>query len=343
MTNIYDLSLEEIEKTIIGMDEKEFHAKQVWRGLYRDLYNHWDRFTTLSKSLRMNLASQFSIGSLSEMDRIITTDADTRKSLFQLPDGNLIESVLLRKNDRVTLCISTQSGCPIGCVFCATGEIGFFRNLTPGEITEQAIFFQRFLADQGKKLTNIVFMGMGEPFLNFDNVLRAVTILNHKDGLNIGARRITISTIGILDKIRSFADEESQVNLSVSLHAPSDELRRELVPLAKTHSVVELIDACRYYFERTGRRVTFEYVMIDSINDQPIHAHQLADLLGDLNCHINLIPLNTTDHYVGRAPDPVVMKEFGRILLERGLTLSFRDSQGFEIGAGCGQLAGRKH
>lgn len=341
MRNVYDLSFDEIESAIIGLGEKKFHAKQVWQGLYRNLYQNWEQFSTLSNSLRTDLESLFTIGSLSEKDLIKTPDDSTRKSLFELPDGNLIESVLLRKYDRITLCISTQSGCPIGCVFCATGKLGFFRNLTSGEITEQAIYYQRLLAYQEKKLTNIVLMGMGEPFLNYENVIDAVKILNHKNGLNIGARRITISTIGILDKIRSFADEESQVNLSVSLHAPTDELRRELIPLAKTYSVNDLISTCRYYFERTSRRVTFEYVLIENINDQPAHADQLADLLGNLTCHINLIPLNATDHYAGRAPGHAVMKEFGKILLERGLTLSFRDSQGFEIGAGCGQLAGR--
>jgi 23S rRNA (adenine2503-C2)-methyltransferase len=341
MINVYDLSKEEIENAMLGIGEKKFHANQVWQGLYRNLYQNWEQFSNLSKSLRANLADRFTIGSLDEKDYLTTPDESTRKSLFNLTDGNLIESVLLRKYDRVTLCISTQSGCPIGCEFCATGKLGFFRNLTPGEITEQAIYFQRLLVDQYKKLTNIVFMGMGEPFLNYDNVMNAIRILNHKDGLSIGARRITISTIGIPDKIRSFAEEESQVNLSVSLHAPTDELRRELIPLARTYSVSDLINTCRYYFDRTSRRVTFEYVLIDRVNDQPAHAHQLADLLRGLTCHINLIPLNTTEHFAGKAPDHAVMKEFGRILLERGLTLSFRDSQGFEIGAGCGQLAGR--
>lgn len=341
MINIYDLSQVEIENAITEIGEKKFHAGQIWYGLYRNLYQRWDQFTNLSKSLRKELENGFSIGAFTEKDCVNTADESTRKSLFQLTDGNLIESVLLRKHDRITLCISTQSGCPIGCVFCATGKLGFFRNLTAGEIIGQAIHFQRLLAIEDKKLTNIVLMGMGEPFLNYENVLRSVRILNHKDGLNIGARRITISTIGILDKIRRFAEEESQVNLSVSLHAPTDELRRGLIPLAKTYSLHELIESCRYYFQQTGRRVTFEYVMIKNINDQPIHAQQLTDLLRDLNCHINLIPLNTTDHYPGMAPDHSVMKEFGRILLDGGLTLSFRDSQGFEIGAGCGQLAGR--
>jgi len=342
MINIYDLSQEEIENVLAEFGEKKFHAKQVWHGLYRNLYQSWDQFSNLTKSLRKELENRFSIGAFTERDFSKTMDESSRKSLFQLTDGNLIESVLLRKHDRITLCISTQSGCPIGCVFCATGELGFFRNLSTGEITEQAIHFQRLLANEDKKLTNIVLMGMGEPFLNYDNVIRSVRILNHKDGLNIGARRITISTIGILDKIRSFAEEESQVNLSVSLHAPTDELRRQLVPLANIYSILELIESCRYFFQRTSRRVTFEYVMIKNVNDQPIQAHQLVELLRNLNCHINLIPINVTDHYPCTAPDRDVMKEFGRILLDGGLTLSFRDSQGFEIGAGCGQLAGRK-
>jgi len=182
---------------------------------------------------------------------------------------------------------------------------------------------------------------MGEPFLNYDNVMKAVALLNHKDGLNLGARRITISTIGILDKIRKFAEEESQVNLSVSLHAPTDELRKQLIPLASSYHVSDLIKACKYYFEKTNRRVTFEYVMIAGLNDQPQHAHQLAQLLSGLNSHINLIPLNSTDHFEGRAPDNVVMKEFGRILLDHGITLTFRESQGAEISAGCGQLAAK--
>ncbi len=341
MKNIYDLTFKEIEEEVTNLGEKNFHAKQIWYGLYRHLYIEWQQFTTLSKDLREKLGHLFTIGTLSELDVLRTEDGSTRKSLFKLPDGNLIESVLLRKYDRVTLCISTQSGCPVGCVFCATGNLGFFRNLTSGEIAEQAIFFQRMLANEDKKLTNIVLMGMGEPFLNYEPVMDAISILNHKDGLNIGARRITISTIGILDKIRTFADEETQVNLSVSLHAPSDDLRRMLVPLAKSYSVQELIETCRYYFDKTGRRVTFEYVLISGKNDQPEHAEKLAELLKGLNCHINLIPLNETDHFPGHAPEPDVMKEFGRILLGHGLTLSFRDSQGFEIAAGCGQLAGR--
>ena len=339
MKNIFDLSFEEIGAFVVQAGEKKFHAKQVWHGLYRHLFDDWDQFTDLSKTLRSKFTQEFTIGVLHEINKIESPDKGTQKSLFKLPDGNLIESVLLKKLDRITLCISTQSGCPVGCAFCATGKLGFFRHLTSGEIIEQALLMQRQLVAENKKLTNVVFMGMGEPFLNYDNVMKAVALLNHKDGLNLGARRITISTIGILDKIRKFADEESQINLSVSLHAPTDKLRRQLIPLASSYHVSDLINACKYYFEKTNRRVTFEYVMIAGLNDQPQHAHQLAQLLGGLNSHINLIPLNSTDHYEGLAPDNAVMKVFGRILLDHGITLTFRESQGSEISAGCGQLA----
>lgn len=342
IVNIYDLSHWEIEELVAQLGEKKFRAMQVWEGLYRHLYSSWEQFSSLSKSLRENLDAQFSIGVLKEIDVIQTFDYSTRKSLFELPDGNLIESVLLRKYDRITLCMSTQSGCPVGCEFCATGNLGFFRNLTTGEIVEQAIFFQRLLGKEQKKLTNVVYMGMGEPFLNYESVLTSVSNLNNKDGLNIGARRITISTIGILDKIKSFADEETQVNLSISLHASSDDLRKKLIPLAKSYSIKDLISSCQYYFDKTGRRLTFEYVMIAGLNDQPEHARHLADLLSKVNSHINLIALNATAHFNGNASDIAVIKNFGKILLDRGLTLSIRDSQGFEIGAGCGQLAGRK-
>ena len=340
MNNIYDLSFEDIEEYFLSQGERSFRAKQIWDGLYKHLYSCWDDFSTIPKLLREKLQARFSLGSLKEINVITTADGRTRKSLFKLFDGNLLESVLLRKSDRLTLCISTQSGCPVGCIFCATGNLGFFRNLTGGEIAEQAVYFQRLLKEENNKLTNIVFMGMGEPFLNYKNSLFSVNILNHKNGLNIGARRITISTIGILDKIISFADKEIQVNLSISLHAPNDELRRKLIPLAKSYSVLELINSCQYYFAKTQRRVTFEYVLIHGINDQPIHAQQLADLLKTLNSHVNLIALNPTDHYGGKAPAEDTIKEFGRILLDKGITLSIRESQGFEIGAGCGQLAG---
>ena len=301
----------------------------------------WDDFSTLPKTLRESLEKEFSLNSLKKIESVFSNDLQTEKVLFQLDDSYFIESVLLRKDDRLTLCISSQSGCPVGCVFCATGNLGFKRNLTSGEIIEQVIFFINALKPQGEKLTNIVLMGMGEPFLNYENTITAVDRLNDADGLNIGARRITISTIGIIDKIKEFSEKELQINLSISLHAPNDQLRQQLVPLAKKYPIKELIEACRFYIAKTNRRITFEYVMIKGINDSPKFASELFSLLRGLNCHLNLIPLNPNMHFSGKPSDPSTIREFGRILIEKGIAASIRDSQGSDIQAGCGQLAGK--
>jgi len=239
------------------------------------------------------------------------------------------------------LCISTQSGCPVGCVFCATGKFGFFRDLTSGEIVEQVIHISRLLSQQGEHITNIVLMGMGEPFLNFEATLDAVKRFNDNSGMNIGARRITISTIGIPDKILRFAQEGLQINLAVSLHAPNDALRRELVPVAARIHISELMQACRQYIKATNRRITFEYVLINGVNDQPQQAEELAALLSGMLCHVNLIGLNPTTHYPGRTPSHQTMNAFGHILLSHNIPTSIRNSQGSDIQAACGQLAGR--
>ena len=342
MKNIYDLTFAEIETFIKDVGEVAFRSKQIWEGLYQLHNSGWDDFSSLPKSLRERLGSEYSLNSLTRIESVFSKDLQTEKVLFQLVDSNYIESVLLRKDDRLTLCISSQSGCPVGCVFCATGTLGFKRNLTSGEIIEQVIFFINALKPKGEKLTNIVMMGMGEPFLNYGNTIAAVDKLNDAGGLNIGARRITISTIGIIDKIKVFSEKEMQINLSVSLHAPNDLLRQQLVPLAKKYPIKELIEACRLYVAKTNRRITFEYVMIKGINDSPKFASELITLLRGLNCHLNLIPLNSNMHFSGKPSDPSTIREFGRILIEKGIAASIRDSQGSDIQAGCGQLAGKR-
>ncbi|MCJ7518273.1 MAG: 23S rRNA (adenine(2503)-C(2))-methyltransferase RlmN [Anaerolineaceae bacterium] len=340
MKNIYDLSFSEIESFIKEKDEPSFRSKQIWEGLYQHRYSCWEDFSALPKPFRQMLENHIALTSLIKVDSVFSNDLQTEKVLFQMNDSNYIESVLLRNDNRLTLCISTQSGCPVGCVFCATGNLGFNRNLTSGEIIEQVIFFIRALQPDNEKLTNIVLMGMGEPFLNYDNTISAITSLNDASGLNIGARRITISTIGIVDRIKQFAEKELQINLSVSLHAPNDLLRQQLVPLARKYPLRELFEICHYYFEKTNRRITFEYVMIGGINDSPALAHELVSLLRGLNCHLNLIPLNPTSHFIGKPSNPAMIRQFGRILLEKGIATSIRDSQGSDIQAGCGQLAG---
>jgi 23S rRNA (adenine2503-C2)-methyltransferase len=342
MKNIYDLSFVEIENFIKDINEAGFRSKQIWEGLYQLYYSDWDHFSSLPKSLRERLKKEYLLKSLEKIESVFSNDLQTEKVLFQLADSSYIESVLLRKDDRLTLCISSQSGCPVGCVFCATGYLGFTRNLTSGEMIEQVIFFINSLKVESEKLTNIVLMGMGEPFLNYENTVAAVKRLNDASGLNIGARRITISTIGIIDKIKEFSQKEIQINLSISLHAPNDMLRQQLVPLARKYPIKELVDACRFYVAKTNRRVTFEYVMIKGINDSPKLASELFVLLRGLNCHLNLIPLNPTLHFLGNPSDPSTIREFGRILIEKGIAASIRDSQGSDIQAGCGQLAGKR-
>ena len=287
------------------------------------------------------MEKDFQILSIATINSVKSDDGLTQKILFQLNDGNLIESVLIRSDRRLTLCISTQSGCPVKCVFCATGNIGFIRNLSSGEIVEQVVSTMHILKPGNESLTNIVLMGMGEPFLNFENSLTAVDRLNDASGFNFGARRITISTIGIIEGIEKLADAQKQYNLSVSLHAPNDTLRKQLIPLAKHNPIEKLIQAIQLYFSKTGRRVTFEYVMIDGVNDTPDLAAELVVLLKGMNCHVNLIPLNPNPHYKGQSSKPAVIKEFGRILIEHHIPTSIRDSQGSDIQAGCGQLAGR--
>ena len=341
MNNFFDLQFEDLEDELRGLSQPGFRAKQIWEGAYQQLLSSWQDFTNLPKDLRQFLENRYALETLSVTDETDAPDQLSTKFLFSLHDGNFIESVILRSNDRVTLCISTQSGCPVGCVFCATGNFGFFRDLTSGEIVEQVIYLSRLLNQQGEHVTNIVLMGMGEPFLNYEATLDAVKRLNDNSGMNIGARRITISTIGIPDKILKFAQEGLQVNLAVSLHAPNKMLRRELVPLAAKGHISELIGACRQYIKATNRRVTFEYVMIAGINDQPQHAEELAVLLNGLLCHVNLIGLNPTEHYAGQTPSYQTMKAFENILIKGNIPTSIRNSQGSDIQAACGQLAGR--
>lgn len=340
MENIYDLEFRDVLEFIRHQEEPDFRSDQIWRGLYHQLLNNWENFSSLSKSLRKKMIDSFTIANLNPLQSISTPDNQTQKILFQLVDGNHIETVLLRQERRNTLCISTQVGCAVGCVFCATGKLGFSRNLTRGEIIEQILFFIRSLADHNEKITNIVFMGMGEPLLNYENVLSVLRTVTSNRGFNFGARRITISTIGIVPMVIKLADEGLQVNLAVSLHASDDETRQKLIPINKKYSLSEIIKACKIYSSKTSRRITFEYVLIKGVNDKISQARALSQLLKGIICHVNLIPLNPTTSYDGTAPPSSAMRAFGKILLENRIPVSIRDSQGSEIQAGCGQLAG---
>jgi len=340
MLNIFDLDYQDIAQRNSAVDSPEYQAQQIWEGIYKHCYDRWNDFSNVPKVIRKKLEIQFNLSTLKPARTLVSADHQTIKTLFELPDHHYIESVMLTNADRITLCISTQAGCPVGCKFCATGRMGFRRNLTVGEIVEQVIYYYRLQKPKSEKITNIVLMGMGEPFFNFHNTLQAIMRLNDHRGLNIGARRITVSTIGISDKIIELAKQRLQVNLAVSLHAPNDDLRRSLVPISAKYPIKDLLIACMEYSFLTRRRITFEYVMIEGINDSQESALDLAKLIKPLLSHVNLIPLNPIFGFDRKAPDIRTMKEFGRILIHHGIPTSIRASQGSEIQAGCGQLAG---
>jgi 23S rRNA (adenine2503-C2)-methyltransferase len=355
---IYDLDLSTFTNTLEKWNEPVYRAKQIWQGLYQQLYDSSDQFTNLPKSLREKLAENFTFSPFKVRTYLDSSDGFTRKTLFELPDGNLIEAVLMRYGDpadnpqitasptgrgsknRRTLCISTQAGCAMGCVFCATGQMGFKRHLTSGEIVAQVIYYAQMLKDVNESVTNIVLMGMGEPFHNYDNTMAAIDRLNDPDGFNFGARRFTISTVGLVPQIRRFADEKRQVNLAISLHAADDAERLAIMPVNKRYKIDDVLDACRYYVAQTGRRITFEWALINGINDTPEVAKRLASRLKGLLCHVNAIPLNPTTGYEGRATDRNRAVAFKDILERAGIPCTIRMRRGIDIQAGCGQLAG---
>jgi 23S rRNA (adenine2503-C2)-methyltransferase len=269
-----------------------------------------------------------------------SSDGETVKTLFTTWDSKSVEAVLMKYDQRRTLCISTQAGCAMGCVFCATGQMGFSRSLTSGEIVEQVLYYARMLAAENDHVTNVVVMGMGEPFHNYDNTLAAVDRLNDSRGYNLGARRFTISTVGLVPMIRRFAGEKRQVNLAVSLHAANDELRSSLLPINKKYPLGELIPACREYVDITGRRLTFEWALIQDVNDSPQDARQLINLVRGMLCHVNVIPLNPTHEYAGKATSQSRASDFAAELEEFGIPCTIRLRRGIDIQAGCGQLAG---
>jgi 23S rRNA (adenine2503-C2)-methyltransferase len=336
---IYDCSLSELHEKFKAWDEPGYRADQVWDGLYRQLWDNADAFSTLSKSLREKLGSNFSFSSLSPKLTLDSRDGETHKTLFSLPDGNAIEAVLMKYTRRRTLCISTQAGCAMGCVFCATGQMGFRRNLSSGEIIEQVLYYARILLAENDRPTNIVLMGMGEPFHNYDASLEAIDRLNDPKGFQFGARRFTVSTVGLIPAIRRFTQENRQVNLAISLHSVDDAVRSEMLPVNQSYPVADLLDACRDYVNHTGRRITFEWALIRDINDSLAEATALANRLQGLRCHVNVIPLNPTQGYPGKASPRKRAAAFKDMLEQNGISCTVRVRRGIDIHAGCGQLA----
>jgi 23S rRNA (adenine2503-C2)-methyltransferase len=346
-TNIYDLGQSELAERLSSWGESAFRVKQLWQGLYLQLWDSPEQFTNLPVSLRQKLVENFLFSHLNPETTLTSRDGETVKTLFRLPDHQPIEAVLMRYERRRTLCISTQAGCAMGCVFCATGQMGYRRNLTSGEIVEQVLYYARQLRTQGEDVTNVVIMGMGEPFHNYDATLAAIDRLNERDGFNFGARRFTISTVGLVPAIRRFAAEKRQINLAVSLHAAEDELRSSLMPVNRKFNIDELLSACHEYIELTARRISFEWALIQGVNDTPEQAHKLADRLqvlkrrGTTLCHVNVILLNPSAHYHHQASTNVRAQAFMSELRSHGIPCSIRLRRGIDIQAGCGQLAGQ--
>ncbi len=335
----YDLSFADLQTQLTQMGEPAFRAKQIWQAIYHDLAANPDEITTLPKALRQKLSESFSFASLEPAKKLASSDNQTIKTLFKLKDQRAIEAVLMYYDERQTLCISSQAGCAMDCSFCATGQMGFKRNLSIGEIVEQVLYYARILKAEEKMVTNIVVMGMGEPFHNYEAVLGAIERLNDPTGYNLGHRRFTISTVGLVPMIERFASEKHQINLAVSLHAANDTLRSSMMPVNKKYPIAQLIQACRDYVATTNRRITFEWALIQGVNDSTQDALQLAALLKGLLCHVNVIPLNPTSKFAGQATTRERAEAFKQTLESQGIPCTIRLRRGIDIQAGCGQLA----
>ena len=342
--SLYDLLPEDLAAWLAARGQPRFRAAQIFGGVYGRLAAGAAAIPAIPKTLAAALDAALPLGVLAPVTNVTSADGRTTKWLFRTPDGCLIESVLMHYQDRSTACISAQAGCAYGCVFCATGKMGLERNLSAGEIVAQVIALARACRTAGRELTNVVYMGMGEPLANYDQVLRSVAILNEPACLNFGARRITISTVGLAPRIRRLAEEPWQVNLAVSLHQTTDAARSALMPVNRHYPIAELLDAVREYTAKTHRRVSFEYALMAGVNDTEAVADELAALLRGLLCHVNLIPLNPVAEAVGpdgaplARPTRAAAEAFAALLAARHIPASVRYSRGTEIAAGCGQL-----
>jgi len=341
------MNLKKIEKILDK--EPSFRLKQIKKAVFQDLIADWNEITTLPHNLRQNLQEISPIIKLKPEKILTSKDNQTIKVLFELEDGFKIESVLMRhsssmedRSGRNTVCISSQVGCAMNCQFCATGQQGFKRNLFDWEIVEQVLFFARLLGKDKEKINNVVFMGMGEPFLNYENVLEAIKVLNDKNGFNLGSRHISISTCGIVEGIKKFAKESLQVNLAISLHAPNNELRSKLMPINDAYPIEKILEAVDEYIEKTKRRVMFEYLMMDGVNDSPFLAQNLAKILKKPLHFVNLISFNPIGHSEFKPSPGWKIKKFKEVLEKAGISVTQRHRFGKEIKAACGQLAGEK-
>jgi 23S rRNA (adenine2503-C2)-methyltransferase len=342
MQNIYSLTEGELTEWLKNHREKPFHAKQIFEWLYQKKVGSWDEMTNLSKELRLKLSESFHLHTLKLRKTVDSIDGETTKFLWELRDGSLVESVLIRAPDRRTVCVSSQVGCPARCAFCASGKNGLIRNLDTAEILEQILLIDHYLSQVQERVCHIVFMGMGEPFENYDNVLRSIRRIIDPKGLGISQRKVTVSTVGIVEQIVRFAKEELSVHLVLSLHAPNQDLRKKIIPYARKHALPDLLDAMLYFARESGRDLTYEYTLLEGINDQPQHAQELAKLVKGHPCTVNLIPYNPVEGLRLNRPSKESIETFREILEEAKIPTTWRYTKGKDIAAACGQLALQK-
>ena len=341
MNSIYNYTLNELEAWLEANNEKKFRASQIMEWLYRKRVTSFEEMTNLSHALIEKLNNNFTI-ELLEIETVQESNDGTKKYLFKLSDGHLVECVLMVQNYGNSICVTTEVGCNMGCSFCASGMLGCVRRLETSEIVLQVLTVQKILDLTEERITNIVVMGIGEPFDNFDNVLKFLTIVNYPKGLEIGARHITVSTCGIVPKIKEFADFPLQVNLALSLHAPTNELRSKLMKINNVYPIEEVIDALKYYFDKTKRRITFEYILLDGVNDTLKHAHDLANLISGLNAYVNLIPYNEVSTKPYKTTSHEQAERFFKVLYDHHIQVTMRMKHGEDIDAACGQLRAKK-
>ena len=333
--DIKSLSYEELLETIQGMGEKAFRGKQIYEWLHKKAVMRFEDMTNLSKKFREQLSSQCYIADMKLLDRLVSKDGSTSKFLFGLGDGSVIESVLMKYHHGNSVCISSQVGCRMGCNFCASTLGGLERNLTVSEMLGQIYAIQNI---SGERVSNVVVMGTGEPMDNYDNFVKFVKMLTDEHGYHISQRNVTVSTCGLVERIRQLADEQFSITLAISLHAPNDEARKKLMPVANKYSIAEIMDACDEYFGKTGRRVSFEYSLVQGVNDSSEFAKELGELLKGKNCHVNLIPVNPIKERDYKDSDSTFVQNFKMILEKLGINVTIRREMGRDIDAACGQL-----
>lgn len=334
-TDIKSLNFEELNNLLVSMGEKAFRAKQIYEWMHVKLVSSFDEMSNISVALREKLKESCTLTALEPVQVLTSAIDGTKKYLFQLEDGNVIESVLMRYHHGNSVCISTQVGCRMGCKFCASTLDGLERNLTPSEMLDEIYSIQK---DIGERISNIVLMGSGEPLDNYDNVMKFLELISDGNGLNISQRNITLSTCGLVPKIYELADRGVQITLAISLHASDDETRRELMPVARAYTIEEILKACRYFFEKTGRRLTFEYSLVAGVNDTETESVKLGELLKGMNCHVNLIPVNPIKERNFKQSDRIAIEKFKNNLEKYKINVTIRREMGRDINGACGQL-----